>query len=679
MDINTNISFTDDEKKVISIINEVVATYTPTTKAFLVGGFVRDKLLNTPSNDIDVMLSNISGEDFAKLITKHLNIKDAHTIKANPEKSKNITTAKAYIPIGNGRTQEVDFAQARSEVYKDNSRIPEVKPATPQEDAHRRDLTINSIFYSLSENKIVDYTGKGIQDLITGTIRTPEEPSKTFSDDPLRILRVGRFAAKYNWKIDPETYKAMTNPELRNELKQKVSKERLGAEIIKMLKNPNAQYALEILKDTGIFEDIINEAVKGTPYEGRLGQLDMSQNNQNHKLTVWGHTLEAVKNIIEQYKDAEPEVRVVMILSALMHDLGKLDKSIWGESKSHPGSTSYHGHEDESSKISELILKFLKIEPYIQQVSGLAKQHMRPHQLADESNASTLRRFIRKMGEMSLNWLDVFNLALADANAKDKTKDPSISQKYKDLESRLQEAVNSFIPTKDKNTAAPILNGNEIMKSLGIKPGAWMAELTEFVAELQDENPNITKEEAIQKLKDKYQNNLPKPQPKKNTTTNIASNKTESNMSVDCPMHLFKAKKDNISKLISNNNLYEAMTTIKAINDEYGNDEKVNRLVASSAFTILCKDPTLKDNNILEHLFKKAEDNFFDSTLCTLVLGILLLLKTPTKEEVIIEMADRVKHLDPEFFSKIISLLPKNIANKNIKDKILGKSNEKKE
>ncbi len=109
IDINIAQKITNDEKEIFSIIKEVIEKYTPSTKAFVVGGWTRDKLLGTQSNDIDIMLSNISGEDFAKILTNHIGAKEAHTIKGNPEKSKHITTSKAYIPLSSGVVQEIDF------------------------------------------------------------------------------------------------------------------------------------------------------------------------------------------------------------------------------------------------------------------------------------------------------------------------------------------------------------------------------------------------------------------------------------------------------------------------------------------------------------------------------------------------------------------------------------------
>ncbi|MFW6122344.1 MAG: CCA tRNA nucleotidyltransferase, partial [Petrotogales bacterium] len=445
MQIDTNIKkhLTPDEKEVFSILGNVIEQKAPSTTIRVVGGWVRDKLLEVPSDDIDIMIDNMTGEKFAKLVTEHLGSKNAHVIRTNPEKSKHIETAKAYIPLSSGKVQEIDFAQARDEVYEKNSRIPNTHSATPQEDAHRRDLTINSLFYNINKNQIEDFTGKGLKDLITNTISTPEDPIKTFSEDPLRIFRVIRFAAKYNANIDEKTYKALMNPSLQQDIKNKISKERIGIEISKMLKNPNPLKAINILKETGLWQSIIDEALAGTKFEGKMAPLNMAQNNPHHKLDLWGHTMQVVKNVLDQYYETEPEKRATIILSALMHDLGKLYYDIQADSQNHPGTTSYHGHEKESKEIAEHILRYLKIEPFINQVAGLASQHMKPHSLLENPNIKTLRKFIRQMGEKSLNWLDVFNLAVADAMSKDVEINPETVQKYQTLEANLQEALAS--------------------------------------------------------------------------------------------------------------------------------------------------------------------------------------------------------------------------------------------
>ena len=662
MQVDTNIQFTSEERQLFSIIKDVIEKYTPSTKAFLVGGIVRDKLLKVTSNDIDIMLSNISGADFAKLLTQHLNLKDPHIIKENPEKSKFITTATANIPIGDS-VYEVDFAQARSEIYHEDSRIPEIKPATPQEDAYRRDLTINSLFYDILKDNLVDFTGKGIKDLITGTMRTPEDPLKTFKDDPLRIFRVIRFASKYNGKIDPETYQAMTDPSLRNEIKQKVSKERIGTEITKMLKNPNPEQAIELLKNTGLWQDIITEALMGTKYEGKMAGLEMEQNNPHHLLDTWGHTMQVVKNVLDRYPEADPEKRATMILAALMHDVGKLYHEIQVPSKSYDGRTSYIGHEKESREIAEHILKYLKMEPFIQQVGGMARYHMRPHIFTEQGvgGIRAMRKFIRLMGEKSLNWLDILNLAIADAYSKGVEIDPETIQKYQDLETKLQEALESMGPIQE-NIIPPVLNGNEVMQILNIKGGPHMSEIMEFVRELKDENPNITKDEAAERLRQQYGEMNKEAQSKKE--------KEPKEPACVCPDHLFQQRKKELEELKAEKKHYEITTILNDLKKEYGNDPKVLRTVASYMFTLLLDSEKYRNNDILKYVFNKSEKEFFDYNVCPFTVGMLLLIDTNTEDKTIETMANRMIKMNPKLMKSVIERLPENIERPKLRKKL---------
>jgi len=659
--MNTNIqsSLTKNEKEVINILRDASSKHAPNTTLRIVGGWVRDHIMGKPSNDIDVMVDNMSGEQFAKILTQYLNIHDPHVIKENPEKSKHIETAKAYIPLSSGDKQEIDFAQARKEVYQEDSRIPSTKPATAEEDAFRRDLTINSLFFNINTGEIEDFTGKGIKDLITHTIRTPEEPSKTFKDDPLRIFRVARFASKYNWAIDPETLNAMKDPSLRDEIKKKVSKERIGQEIKKMLSSPNSQYAIEILKNTGLLEDIIEESLKGSKYEGKMMPLDMSQNNPHHKLTLWAHTMEVLNNILKMYPETNEEKRVIIVLTALMHDLGKL----FTETQQHQeDKTSYHGHEQESYEIAKLILKYLKLEPYIQQVSGLTQNHMRLHTLVqtEGTSMSAFRRFIRKMGEESLEWLDLFNLAVADAYSKDKTIDPAIISEYQNLEQNLKNAVDTLKPSGKKVT--PVLNGYEIMEALGIKSGEWMKEVTEFVRELKDENPDITKEEAKEKVKEKFEHLSP---PKPTKTASIEQSKYRT-----CPHNLLRSKINDIKNMIKQEEYQTAISTAKLLANDYGDDEKVSHLVAMTQFETILKNPLLKDNDIINYIFKKAQINFFDPILCAYSLGLQILYETNAEPKDILKSGEKLSKMYPKYLKIILKKLPENVHLKCVKNKL---------
>lgn len=653
MNINTNIQLTKDESDLFSILNSVSEQTGSTLRA--AGGWVRDKLMGVQSDDIDIMVDNMSGETFAKLVSKHVNAKDPHIIRENPEASKHIETAKSYIPLPSGKTQEVDFARARKEVYHEGSRIPSIQEATPQEDAMRRDLTINSLFYNLKTRKVEDFTGMGIKDLISNTFRTPDDPIRTFMDDPLRIFRVIRFAAKYNGNIDQATYNAMMNPELRNAIKTKISKERIGQEFTKMLKNPNPEKAIDLLKQTGLLQDIFSEALRGTPYEGAMSELDMDQNNPNHKLSLWEHTFQVIKNTLELYKEAEPEKRIVMILAALTHDLGKLYGKIQvkkGPNAKYPGHdreyTTYKGHEDESSIIAENILRYLKMEPYIQQVAGLAKFHMQPHSLErDESSMNALRKFIRRIGEASLDWMDVFNLATADAYSKDREISPDVVQRYQALRQQLDSALQS-LNVGSQPSLKPVLNGMEIMQALGIKPGPHMKAITEFVKELRDDNPQISKEDAIQKVKERF-GSL--------STKTAQVNRTAA---ACCPKHLLDKKAEDIGELMKNKLYFQAMAMLKTLIDAYEEDENVIRLACVTSFKSLLAAPSTRNNDILQKIFSKVEDNFCDPVLNAYATGILLLIDTPNDDVTIMKLGIRSSKLSPGITMNVIDSLPEN-------------------
>ena len=207
------------------------------------GGWVRDKLLGVPSKDIDVGISSMTGFQFGKHIQEYLDSSEGierysqyklgslKKIEANPEKSKHLETVTTRV-FG----LDVDLVNLRKEEYAEDSRNPTMKFGTPEEDAMRRDATVNALFYSLSSLEVEDFTGKGLEDMKKKMIRTPLSPYQTFKDDPLRVLRCIRFAARLDYSIDPEAEKAMSDDSIKEALKLKISRERVGIEIEKMLK-----------------------------------------------------------------------------------------------------------------------------------------------------------------------------------------------------------------------------------------------------------------------------------------------------------------------------------------------------------------------------------------------------------------------------------------------------------
>ncbi|BGP37431.1 CCA tRNA nucleotidyltransferase, mitochondrial [Rhodotorula kratochvilovae] len=228
----------------------------------IAGGWVRDKLLGRQSDDIDVSTSPdpITGLKFAMLFEQYLETLGKRDlmgrltkIEAKPEQSKHLETATARVC-----DLSVDWVQQRGqEVYTEGSRIPTVAFGTPLEDAERRDLTINSLFYNLRTRAIEDQTGKGLADLgfVPGAprkIRTPLEPVKTFHDDPLRVVRAVRFAARFGreYELDTEMEEAIKREAIKEALRnpQKISRERVGAELDKMLLGKDPYYAFELIE-----------------------------------------------------------------------------------------------------------------------------------------------------------------------------------------------------------------------------------------------------------------------------------------------------------------------------------------------------------------------------------------------------------------------------------------------
>lgn len=223
----------------------------PRTVLRFTGGWVRDKLLGVDSQDIDVGINNMTGYQFGLLLKEYLDdpvrleaykrnhptgelknsIVSLHKIGANPEKSKHLETVTTRI-FG----LDVDLVNLRKETYTEDSRNPQMEFGTAEEDALRRDATINALFYNLNESVVEDMTGQGFDDLREQVIRTPLEPYQTFRDDPLRVLRLIRFASRLGYRIDSETERAMGNADIREALKLKISRERVGTELEKMLR-----------------------------------------------------------------------------------------------------------------------------------------------------------------------------------------------------------------------------------------------------------------------------------------------------------------------------------------------------------------------------------------------------------------------------------------------------------
>jgi len=244
----TKIQLTNEEHKLFETLMEVTRRFKMATTVRVAGGWVRDKILGKESHDIDIALDDMTGLQFAEKVNEHLtemgvNTRRIGVIQANPEQSKHLETAACTV-MG----MSIDLVNLRSEQYDELSRIPNMRFGSPLEDATRRDFTINSLFYNINMGQVEDFTGKGLEDLKVGLIRTPLPPSTTFQDDPLRMLRAIRFATRFGFDLDSDIKEAFGDISILQVLRTKISRERIGVELNGMLQGANAGEAMRYLQ-----------------------------------------------------------------------------------------------------------------------------------------------------------------------------------------------------------------------------------------------------------------------------------------------------------------------------------------------------------------------------------------------------------------------------------------------
>ncbi|TYZ66521.1 hypothetical protein PybrP1_010185 [[Pythium] brassicae (nom. inval.)] len=254
------LQLTHAESDLFDFLLYVQHLHAPRTTLRVAGGWVRDKLRGASGGDVDVALDNLSGRDFAAHIVafqraRRLPLSSIGVVKANSDKSKHLEVATVAI-----EGQSVDFVHLRAESYSSDSRIPQTTFAKPLEDALRRDITINALFYNLNTQEVEDWTGQGLADLAAGVIRTPLEPVQTFLDDPLRVLRAVRFACEFGFRLDGKLSQAvLEHAEIKDAMVRKVSRERVGIEVRKMLSGKDPSRAFSLLAAFGLLDLVFND------------------------------------------------------------------------------------------------------------------------------------------------------------------------------------------------------------------------------------------------------------------------------------------------------------------------------------------------------------------------------------------------------------------------------------
>ncbi|KAG0218686.1 hypothetical protein B0O80DRAFT_504267 [Mortierella sp. GBAus27b] len=287
------IRLTEQEAQICEVLDAVSKKYEATenkkVQLRIAGGWVRDKLLGLTCHDLDIGIDTMMGYDFAVLVNDYMDSlgqerRSIARIATNPEKSKHLETATMVV-LG----KPLDFVNLRSEVYDDVSRIPsEIAFGTPTEDAYRRDFTINTLFYNVHTRSVEDFTAKGLDDLKNGIVRTPLAAYETFLQDPLRVMRCIRFAARFHFQIDENAKRAILDARIKQALKTKISKERIGAELDKMIDDgAGRSTAIRLLNDLDLYDVVFAAPESDGTVKGTSAVQGQVQDPQDAFKLVW--------------------------------------------------------------------------------------------------------------------------------------------------------------------------------------------------------------------------------------------------------------------------------------------------------------------------------------------------------------------------------------------------------
>jgi putative nucleotidyltransferase with HDIG domain len=401
--------------------------------AFVIGGFVRDKLLGKDCKDIDIVAVG-SGIEMAHATASLL---------GNPKVNffKNFGTAMFKYS-----DMDVEFVGARKESYQRNSRKPIVEEGTLEDDQNRRDFTINALAIDLSKKKFGTLLDpfNGINDLKNKIIRTPLNPDITYSDDPLRMMRAIRFATQLNFTIEEKSLAAIAKNANRIEI---ISQERISEELNKIILSPTPSIGFKLLFDTTLLQKIFPEmqALQGVE----------TKNGMSHKDNFY-HTLEVLDNV------AKNSNNIWLRWAAILHDIAKPATKRF----EYNTGWTFHGHEEKGARMVKGIFNTLKLplDNKMEYVQKLVRLHLRPISLVQEKvTDSAIRRLLFEAGN---DIDDLMLLCNADITSKNETKVKRYLKNFELVKQKLQE-----VEEKDhlRNFQPPV-SGEEIMKIFNLNP-----------------------------------------------------------------------------------------------------------------------------------------------------------------------------------------------------------------
>lgn len=414
--------------------------------AFVIGGFVRDLLLDRPSKDIDIVVVG-SGLELAKKVAEKLRVKKVNYFKA-------FGTAQFVY-----KDLEIEFVGARKESYRSDSRKPIVEDGTLEDDQNRRDFTINALAIALHATNFGDLVDPfdGLTDLENGIIRTPLDPATTYSDDPLRMLRAIRFANQLDFKIEPSSLNAIKEHAHRLSI---ISKERIMDELNKIIRCDEPSRGFKLLFATKLLHEFFPEMVALQGIETIDGK--------SHKDNFY-HTLEVLDNIAKTTDD------LWLRWAAILHDIAKpptkrFDKKVgW----------TFHGHEDLGARMVPKIFKRLSLpqDAKMKYVEKLVRLHLRPISLVKGNvTDAAIRRLLNEAGD---DIDDLMKLCNADITSKNEFKVRKYKQNFQLVEEKLR-----TVEEKDhvRNFQPPV-DGKLIMDTFKIGPCSEIGEIKAQIKE----------------------------------------------------------------------------------------------------------------------------------------------------------------------------------------------------
>ncbi|MEI6847814.1 MAG: HD domain-containing protein [Chlorobiaceae bacterium] len=405
---------------------------------YLVGGYVRDMLMQRRCTDIDIMVIG-DPVPFAKTVCNKLHGKNFVLFER-------FRTAQLEISDPRQGIFKVEMVGARKESYNPDSRKPVTLIGTLDDDLSRRDFTINALALVLNQkgrNHIIDHF-HGVEDLEAHLLKTPLDPKQTFSDDPLRMMRAARFAAQLDFKLLPEVIDAMKDMRERIRI---VSIERVSHEFFKIMQASRPSIGLTILYETGILQEILPEVSTMAGIE----QVD----GLGHKDTLF-HTFQVIDNIAEQSEN------LWLRIAALLHDIAKPVTKRFSKS----AGWSFHGHDVVGVKIIAKIFRGLHWPlDSLEYVQKMVRLHHRPIPLSkEEITDSAIRRLMFDAGE---DLQDLMHLCRADVTSKNPKKVIRIMSNFNNVEKKIAEVAEKDLLARWR----PPITGQDIMETLGLTEG----------------------------------------------------------------------------------------------------------------------------------------------------------------------------------------------------------------